>query len=328
MQPARRFDTDPSGMRAMAFPRPGAAPTARTLPIPTPGPRQVLVRLHAAGVGRWDLLERDGAFAHGPVRPPPFPHVGGSEGAGVVVATGPGASGFREGDRVYGLVAMRAPKRGCHAEFTLFDADLCWPAPPRLSMDQAAVLAVDGALAWQGVHEALKARPGDALVAFGASGGAGHFALQFAAQRGLRTCAVASGADGAQLALRLGADAAVDGRRLGFERDVARFADGRTVLALLTAGGEAAMRLLAALPAGSRVAWPHGVGIDLPQRAGLSASAFGPRYRGDAMRAFHAAVERGPLMPHVSRRVPLERLPQALEAVQAHHLGRIAVLTA
>lgn len=328
MQPARRFDTDPSGMRAMAFPRPGAAPTVRTLPIPVPGPGQLLVRLHAAGVGRWDLLERDGAFARGPSQAPPFPHVGGSEGAGVVVASGPGVTGFREGDRVYGLVAARAPRRGCHAEFTLFDADLCWPAPPRLSMDQAAVLAVDGALAWQGLHEALQARRGDALVVFGASGGAGHFVLQFAANLGLRTCAVASGADGVQLALRMGADAATDGRQRGFDHDVARFADGRAVLALLTAGGDAATRLLAALPAGSRVAWPRGVEIDLPRRAGLSASAFGPRYRGDAMHAFHAAVESGPLVPHVSRRFPLERLPQALEAVGAHHLGRIAVLTA
>ena len=328
MQPARRFDPDPTGMRAMAFPRPGAAPIPRTLPIPTPGPGQVLVRLHAAGVGRWDLLERDGAFARGPSQPPPFPHVGGSEGAGVVVAAGPGTAGLREGDRVYGLVAARSPKRGCHAEFTLFEAGLCRPAPPRLSMDQAAVLAVDGALAWQGLHEALQARRGDALVVFGASGGAGHFALQFAANLGLRVGAVASGEDGVQLALRLGAAMAVDGRRPGFEREVARFADGGRVLALLTAGGDAATRLLATLPPGSRAVWPHGVEVRAAPRADMPAAAFGPRYRTDAMRAFHAAAERGPLVPHVSRRFALDRLPQALEAVDAHHLGRIAVLTA
>ncbi|MDH5832586.1 quinone oxidoreductase family protein [Luteimonas kalidii] len=298
------------------------------MPIPTPGPGQVLVRLHAAGVGRWDLLERDGAFARGPARWPSFPHVGGSEGAGVVVSMGAGAAGLREGDRVYGVVPQRTPKQGCHAEFTLFEADLCWPVPPRLSMDQAAVLPVDGALAWQGLHEALQARRGDALVVFGASGGVGHFALQFATNLGLRTLAVASGTDGMQLADRLGAEAAIDGRRRGFEREVARFADGRGVLALLTAGGQAAARLLAVLPAGSRAVWPHGVEMEARPGADVHAAGFGPRYRPDAMRAFHAAARHGPLMPHVSRRLPLQRLPQALDMVARHHLGRLAVLSA
>lgn len=320
-------EAEPETMRAMAFARPGAGgrPMPCALPIPTPGPTQLLVRVHAAGVGRWDLLERDGAFA----RMPRFPHVGGSEGAGVVVEAGRETRGFREGDRVYGLVAQRDPKGGCHAQFALFDAGLAWPVPPRLALDQAAVLPVDGALAAQGLRAALQARGEDALVVFGASGGVGHFALQLARHAGLRTLAVASGEDGVRLAERLGADVAIDGRRPGFEREVARFASGaKRTLALLTAGGEAAAHLVAALPGGSRIAWPHGVAMPAIARDDVVAGGYGIRYEPDTMHAFHALAERGRLLPHVSQRFALERLPQALDAVAAHHLGRIAVLAA
>ena len=97
---ARRIE--PATMHAMAFPRPDAtlSPRACELPIPGPGPGQLLVRVHAAGVGHWDRHEVAGTFARRPGLAARFPHVGGSEGAGVVVATGSGVDGFREGDRV------------------------------------------------------------------------------------------------------------------------------------------------------------------------------------------------------------------------------------
>lgn len=323
----------PDTMHAMAFTRHGARerPRLRELPIPEPGPRQLLVRLHAAGVGRWDLHERSGEFARRLDRATTFPHVTGSEGAGVVVCAGAEARGFREGERVYGFVAHRDPKGGCHAEFALFEHGFAWPMPPRLSFDQAAVLPVDGAIALRGLRDVLQARAGDALAVFGASGGIGHLALQLARNLGLRTLAIASGEDGVRLAQRLGADTAIDGRRRGVDRATAAFmrgaGDGRR-LALLTAGGDAAARVVAAMPAGGRVAWPHGVEPPAIARDDVDAAGFGAGYDAALLRDLHALAERGPLVPHVSRRFPLERLPQALEAVTGHHLGRIAVLAA
>lgn len=320
----------PATMSAMALMRHGSdqTPGLRQLPVPRPGPAQVLVRLHAAGVGRWDLHERDGAFARRLGRRTRFPLVTGSEGAGVVVARGAQVRSLRERDRVYGLVAHRNPKRGCHAEFALFDDDHAWAVPPRLSLDQAAVLPVDGAVALRGLRDALEARAGDDLVIFGASGGVGHLALQLARNMGLRTLAVASGQDGVKLAERLGADVAVDGRRTGLARAVRRFAPSGRALALLTAGGEAAAHLVAAMPPGSRIAWPFGVDIPDPGRNDVTMAGYGAGYDPALMRDLHALLERGPLMPHVSRRFPLQRLPQALDAITRHHLGRIAVLTA
>jgi len=148
----------PRTMSAMAFARHGEGerPAPRLLPVPEPGPGQLLVRLDAAGVGRWDLLERDGAFARRLGEPTRFPLVTGSEGAGTVVATGPGAGGVAVGERVYGLLARRTPTPGCHAEYAVLDRRLAWPVPPWMSMDQAAVLPVDGAVALRGVRDALR----------------------------------------------------------------------------------------------------------------------------------------------------------------------------
>jgi len=320
----------PATMSAMALARHGSdqAPGLYRLPVPRPGPAQVLVRLHAAGVGRWDLHERDGAFARRLGRRTRFPLVTGSEGAGVVVARGARVRDLREGERVYGLVAHRNPKGGCHAEFALFDGDHAWPVPPRLSLDQAAVLPVDGAVALRGLRDALEARAGDALVVFGASGGVGHLALQLARNMGLRTLAIASGEDGVKLAGRLGADLAIDGRHAGLAQAVRRFAPPGGALALLTAGGGDAAQVVAAMPPGSRIAWPFGVDIPAHGRDDVAAAGYGAGYEPALMRDLHARLERGPLMPHVSRRYPLQRLPQALDAITRHHLGRIAVLTA
>lgn len=317
----------PRTMSAMAFARHGEGerPAPRLLPVPEPGPGQLLVRLDAAGVGRWDLLERDGAFARRLGEPTRFPLITGSEGAGTVVATGPGAGGVAVGERVYGLLARRTPTPGCHAEYAVLDRRLAWPVPPWMSMDQAAVLPVDGAVALRGVRDALRARAGDALVVFGASGGVGHLALQLARAMGLRTFAVASGADGLRLAERLGADEAVDGRRPGFERAIAGFA-GPGTLALLTAGGDDAARTVAAMPPRSRIAWPHGVEVPALARDDVQAGPYATGFDPALMAALHAFAAGGRLLPHVSRRFPLAQLQRAFDAVASHHLGRVAVL--
>jgi NADPH2:quinone reductase len=319
----------PRTMPAMGFDRHGASerPALRELPVPTPGPGQLLVRLHAAGVGHWDRLERDGVFARRSSRPARFPLVTGAEGAGVVVAAGPGAGDFQAGERVYGLLLRHAGEPGTHAGFALFEGRLARRVPPWISMDQAAVLPVDGMVALRGLRDALAAGARDALVVFGASGGVGHLALQLARAMGLRTLAIASGPDGLRLAARLRADEVVDGRRRGFEREVARFA-GTRALALLTAGGEAAARVVAAMPAGSRVAWPEGVGVAPAPRGGTGPGAYATRFEPALLDALHAHAIGNRLLPHVSRRFPLRALSRAFDAIAEHHLGRIAVLTA
>ena len=330
MHAHRQPDRAAGTMLAMTLDRHGedVLPRPHIVAIPRPSATQVLVRVHAAGVGHWDLRDREGVFARRRGQATTFPHVQGSEGAGIVVAVGRDVSGVREGDRVYGFVPHRNPHAGCHAEYTLFERDLAWPVPPRLSLDQAAVIAVDGGIALRGLRDVLRMRAGESLVLFGASGGMGHLALQFAWQMGLRVLAIASGDDGVRLAERLGADVAIDGTRPGVAAAVARFAPGGVDAALLTAGGDAAQQLVDAMPAHSRIAWPHGVPRLPSSLRHPDAAAYGAAYDADLLRAMHAMVDAGPFVAHVSQRFPLARIADAQAALTRHHLGRIAVMVA
>src|SRR6516162_1926067 len=81
------------------------------LPVPEPGPDEVLLRVESAGVGVWDPFEREGEFAKMFGVKPTFPYVLGSDGAGTIAAVGAGVRRFKEGDHAYAL-ALINPKGG------------------------------------------------------------------------------------------------------------------------------------------------------------------------------------------------------------------------
>src|SRR5512132_2635528 len=90
----------PAEMKAAAIDKfgPPSVLTVRTVPVPRPGPREVLIAVHAAGVGVWDAKIRDGTWAEDDDR---FPLVLGTDGAGVIVELGDRVRRFRHGDRVW-----------------------------------------------------------------------------------------------------------------------------------------------------------------------------------------------------------------------------------
>ena len=313
-------------MCALAFDRFGGPEVVRVIerPIPLPGPGQALVRVLSAGFGHWDVLEREGGLAGFADAPPVFPYVPGAEGAGTVVEVGAGVQRLREGDRVCGLLPLRSPKHGFHAQFVVVDVDRLWPIPPRLSLPQAAALPVDGGLAMHAVAVALAVGPGDAVLVVGASGGIGHMALQFARQRGARVLAVASGADGVALAERLGADMAIDGRRHALAPALRIFAPDGLDAALLTASTPDAAPIVDALRAGGRIAWPHGVDAP-PARDDIATSAFGARAGALQVHAACRAAARSPFHLHLDARFPLADAAAAARAIGRHHLGRIVL---
>lgn len=320
-------DDHHDAMDAMTITRNGGVDAWRWagMPVPVPGPDQVLVRVLSAGFGHWDVLEREGRLGPAGLPAPQFPFVGGSEGAGTVVDVGHRVRRFREGDRVCGLVPLRAPRHGFHAQFTIVDADHLWPVPARLPLQQAAALPVDGGLAMHAVDDALRVTSGAAVLVVGASGGIGHMALQFARLRGARVLAVASGADGQALAERLGADMAIDGRRHDLTTTLRIFAPDGLDAALLTAGdARIARRAVDALKPGGRIAWPHGVSPP-PPRADIAATGFGARAGIAHVHAACRTIERGPFHLHVGTQMSLGRIADAARALAGHHLGRIVL---
>ena len=313
-------------MRAVALDHFGGPETLKiqTVPIPEAGADEILIHVEAAGVGAWDPFEREGGFVEVLGLEPRFPYVLGTDGAGTVAAVGVNVKEFKEGDRVY-AAELGNPKGGFYAEYAVVKAENCSLIPGSLKMEQAAVLASDGLTALKGLEEVLGLKRDESVMIFGASGGIGHLAVQFAKRLGARVFAVASGEDGVGFVKRLGADAAVNGHS-DKVLDVAReFAPDGIDAALVTVGGEAADRALSAIREGGRVAHPNGVMPVPTARAGVSVDAYDGEGGRDAIDRLNQMIEAGPFEVHVHRVFPLEQAAAAQTALAAHHLGKIAL---
>ncbi|MEZ6186063.1 MAG: zinc-binding dehydrogenase [Planctomycetota bacterium] len=159
-------------------------------PRPEPGPGEVVLEVHAAGVGFADLLQREGAYPGGP-RPPFVP---GSEAAGVVVARGEGVD-LPLGARVIALTAG-----GLYATHARVPAARCAPWPASLDAPHAAALGVSGLTALGALVRVARAQEGETVWIPAAGGALGGVALQVAACLGLRAVAFASTAEKRALA--------------------------------------------------------------------------------------------------------------------------------
>jgi NADPH:quinone reductase-like Zn-dependent oxidoreductase len=243
-------------MRAIALDRFGGieALALREVSVPPVGRGEILIRIEAAGVGKWDAFEREGGYAEMLDMQPTFPYVLGSEGAGTIAAVGEGVRHVKEGDRVYACGFLN-PKGGFYAEYTVVDAGFAAPLPAALTAVQAAVMSGVGITALRGLDDTLALQRGETVMIYGASGGVGHLAVQLAKQMGARIFAVASGADGAALARRLGADVAIDGRSENVLAAARAFAPDGLDAVLLTAG--APKDIFAAVRFGSLVEWKY-----------------------------------------------------------------------
>lgn len=295
----------------------------RSVPVPTVGERDVLIRVDVAGIGSWDRVEREGHYEGAFGVPSTFPYILGWEGAGTVEAVGVEVTRFTPGDRVY-AASTPVPRGGFYAEYAVVDQEHVAPVPARLTNEQAGVLAWDALTATSGL-DTIDARPGDAVMIFGASGGIGHLAVQLAKHRGLRVLAVASGQDGVSLTAGLGADVAVDGRRDDVMAAIESFAPEGLDGALVTAGGAAAEDALRGVAPTGRIAWAHGVNPP-PSAALADRVSF---YDGDRSRAalqrLNEVIESSVIAPHVAQVFEAAEVPQAHGALRSHYVGKLAL---
>lgn len=316
--------TIPDTMQAAAIDQFGGveALTLRTMPVPKPGPDELLLRIEAAGLGAWDREEREGKYADylGATK---FPYVLGWDAAGTVAAVGERVSRFQEGDVVY---AASFPKRsggGFYAEYAAVNADDVALVPETLTIEQAGVMGWDALTALAGLDETLGVEPGETLMVFGASGGIGHLAVQLAKRLGARVFAVASGADGVALVQRLGADGVVDGRNEDVVAAARAFAPAGLDTALVTAGG--AEHALGAIREGGRVAYPNGVTPKPQPRAGIRLANYDAVRGSDATAKLHRLIASGPFDVHIGGTFPLNRVADAHRALAQHYLGKLAL---
>jgi putative PIG3 family NAD(P)H quinone oxidoreductase len=169
--------------------------------VPVPGPGSLLIRVHAAGVNRPDILQREGQYAP----PPGTSEILGLEVAGEVAGVGDGVTRWHRGERVTALLGG-----GGYAEYAVVDARHALPVPQGLSDLQAAGLPETVFTVWANVFERGALQSGESLLVHGANSGIGVTAIQMARAAGARVLATARGPGKAAQARDLGAEVAID----------------------------------------------------------------------------------------------------------------------
>jgi NADPH:quinone reductase-like Zn-dependent oxidoreductase len=310
----------PEKMKAVAIDRFGGPEVLHTalLPVPEPGPEQVLVRLDVAGIGVWDPWVREGGLE---TKESGFPRVIGNDGAGVVVAVGADVTRFAVGDAVYAF----SMDGGFYAEYVAVDADNVAPIPPGLRPDEAGALGADGITALRGLQDELRVETGQTLIVFGASGGIGHIAVQLAKRMGARVLAIASGADGVELVRSLGADASVDGRKDDVKQAAHAFAPKGVDAALVLVDGRGLSEALSAIKKGGRVAYPNGVDPTPDMPAGVEALTYEGTPDRAAFERLNALIGRDPFRVELGRTYRMDEASAAHREIERHHLGKLAL---
>ncbi|MFA9201725.1 MAG: NAD(P)H-quinone oxidoreductase [Cypionkella sp.] len=218
--------TIPETMTAIGYDAPGGPDVLRpeVLPVPRPGPGEVLIRVAYAGVNRPDVIQRQGFYPP----PPGASPILGLEVAGPVVARGAGVGAELLGQNVCALVSG-----GGYAEYCLARAEHCLPVPEKLSLAEAAALPETLFTVWHNVFERGYAGEGETLLVHGGTSGIGTMAIQLAKAFGLTVIATAGSAEKCAACRQLGADLAIDYKTQDFVAEVSAFTKGKGVNVVL-----------------------------------------------------------------------------------------------
>ncbi len=306
------------------------------VPVPRPGPGELLVEVVSAGVNRPDVLQRKGGYPP----PPGVTDIPGLEVAGRIVAKGPGADRFASGETVCALVAG-----GGYAEYCLVPEPQALPLPPGVPVEVAGGVPETFFTVWTNVFERGRLRAGETFLVHGGSSGIGTTAIQLAAAFGARVFTTVGNAEKAEACRQLGAAVVVDYHEQDFVEVVRRETGGRGVdLILDMVGGDYVARNMEAAAIEGRIvqiAWLRGSTITadfsrlMVKRLTWTGSTLRPRTveeKGRIARALETHV--WPLFAAGRLRVPVYRIFPLERAAEAHalmesstHIGKILLAT-
>lgn len=207
------------------------------VPVPEPGPGQILVRVESAGVNFSDVMHRrNDPYPY----PTVLPFTPGGEVGGTVEALGDGVQGPPVGTPVFALVGDGGA--GGYAQFAVANAPQVIPVPPGVSSDEAAGIVVAGATAMLALTDVGGLQAGQTVLIEGAAGGVGGYAIQIAKLLGATVIGAASTPARREAALAQGADHVVDYTRQGWESDVRELTGGQGADLVLQIGGDETIR--------------------------------------------------------------------------------------
>jgi len=303
---------------------------------PVVGEKDVLIRVHAAGLNLADgvivrgvpYVARLGAGLRRPRH-----GVRGTDVAGTVTEVGSKVTDLHPGDEVFGSCGDLYVA-GAFAEYARAPRDKVVPKPPTITFEQAAGVPTAACAALQALRDAAHVQPGQKVLVNGASGGVGTFAVQIAKALGAHVTGVCSTRN-ADLVRSIGADAVIDYTRDDFTRGTARFD-----VILDNVANHPLSHCL-------RAVTPKGILIPNANTSGRWLGGLGRNYRGRVMAPFvpqrirspHAAVnqhyllalteliESGKITPVIDRTYPLIEVPEAIRYFEQRHARGKVVIT-
>jgi NADPH2:quinone reductase len=323
-------------MRAIEITQPGKPEVLQLCERPKPVLKagEILIRVHAAGINRPDVLQRMG---HYPV-PPGASDLPGLEVAGEIVDGDLGDSGFQRGDMVCALV-----QGGGYAEYCAAPLEQCLPLPEGLSPLEAATLPETYFTVWSNVFDRARLSEGESLLVQGGSSGIGVTAIQLATALGHRVFATAGSEDKCRAVEALGAERGINYRNEDFAAVVKELTGNKGVDVILdmVAGDYVAREVdcladdgrlvIIALLGGAKANLD--MGQVLRRRLSITGSTLRPRPV-----AFKAAIARqlreqvwplfgqGKLKPVIHRSFPLEQAAEAHTLMESStHVGKIVL---
>jgi NADPH2:quinone reductase len=323
-------------MRAIEITQPGKPDVLRLCerPVPAPQAGEVLIKVHAAGINRPDVLQRLGKY---PV-PPGASELPGLEVAGEIVDGDYAAAGFAKGDMVCALV-----QGGGYAEYCTAPAEQCLPIPKGLSPLEAASLPETYFTVWTNVFDRARLAPGESLLVQGGSSGIGVTAIQLAVALGHRVFATAGSSEKCRACEQLGAERGINYRNEDFVQVVKELTGGKGVDVVLDmVAGDYLPREIDCLADDGRIALIALLGgakaeIDLGQvlrrRLSISGSTLRPRpvaFKAAIARSLRERVwplfEQGKLRPVIYQAFPLERAADAHALMESStHIGKLVL---
>jgi NADPH:quinone reductase-like Zn-dependent oxidoreductase len=321
-------------------------------PDPVPGPGQVRVAIRAAALNHLDLFVRNG------IPDVPLPQIPGADGSGVVDSLGPGVDGLAEGDRVllqpglycnkcefcrageqslcvtFQILGEHAP--GTFAEKVVVPARNVFPAPARLSFEQAAAFPLVYQTAWRMLVGRAAVRAGETVLIHGAGGGVGGAVIEIALLSGARVFATTSGEEKARRLRDAGAEVVLDHAKEDVAKSIRTITSKRGVDIVVDCVGEKtwATSLKAVARGGRIVTCGATTGPnpkeEIRQIFWKQISILGSTMSNDhEFRAMLSAVEAGKLTPRIDQVFPLSEARQAyarLEEGKQH--GKIVLRVA
>jgi NADPH2:quinone reductase len=303
-------------------------------PAPEPGEYDLLVAVHATSVNPVDAKFRSRPM------PRPFPATLGFDVSGVVESCGSRVTGWQAGDEVFGCPSLMG--NGANAELVLLDARAAARKPKSIDHYTAAALPLVSLTAWESLHERARIEAGQTVMVHAGAGGVGHIGVQLARLQGCRVITTASRPESIAFCRdTLRADEVIDYKQTDVVARVNELTGNKGLPVVFdTVGGDNFKRSIECVAALGQLVTI--LGADAGDRAQLLLNrgitvhyefmgvrvAYGiqPEKQGAILRSIAQLVDNGLLRPHVSLRLPLEKVAEGHRQIESGRtIGKVVI---